>query len=231
MLILASKSPRRKQLLALGKWDFCILAAQINEYVQPGEFPEDYVRRLAESKARAAITLMEQSILEDCVIIAADTAVVDINYGESGQGTNHEPTYFEILGKPSDATDAERMLRQLRGRVHKVLTGLAVLRPRDGFSLSDISVTEVPMRFYSDEEILTYISSGDPLDKAGAYAIQHVGFRPVDELRGCYANVMGLPLCHLTQMLAYFNVYPGTDVAHSCQEALSIACPVLDQVL
>ena len=224
MLILASESPRRKQLLELGKWDFSVVAAPVNEHIQPGEFPEDYVRRLAESKAHATMTLIGQSFLDDCVIIAADTAVVDINHRDIGQRSKNEPTNNEILGKPSDATEAERMLRRLRGRVHKVLTGLSLLRPRDGFSLSDIIITDVPMRSYSDEEIMAYIASGDPLDKAGAYAIQHTGFRPVDRLRGCYANVMGLPLCHLAQMLAYFDVCPVTDIAQSCQEALSITC-------
>jgi len=218
-------------LLALGKWDFSVMAAPVNEYVRPGELPEDYVRRLAESKARVTMALIEQSILEDCVIIAADTAVVDTNSRKVSHGMKNEPTPYEILGKPSDAIEAERILRQLRGHVHKVITGLAVLRPRDGLSMNDISITDVSMRSYSDEEISAYISSGDPLDKAGAYAIQHVGFRPVEGLRGCYANVMGLPLCHLTQMLAYFDFHPGTDITQSCQKALSIACPVLDQVL
>jgi septum formation protein len=230
MLVLASISPRRKQLLELGKWDFSVMAAPINECVQPGELPEDYVRRLAESKAHRTMSLVEQPFSEDCLIIAADTAVVDTNQRKVEEGAKNEPTHYEILGKPYDADEAERMLRQLRGRVHRVLTGLTVLRPYDGLAMNGISATDVPMRSYSDEEITAYISSGDPLDKAGAYAIQHVGFRPVDGLTGCYANVMGLPLCHLAQMLACFGVYPGTDLAQSCQEALSIACMVHDRV-
>jgi MAF protein len=231
MLILASNSPRRKQLLALGKWDFYVLSAPVDERPQPGESPEDYVCRLAKSKADSILNLIDRSVLEDCVIVAADTAVVDRLSGGNITGTKNEPVHYEIMGKPSDEAEAERMLRQLRGRVHKVLTGLQIQRPRDGFSLTDINITDVPMRVYTDQEISDYISSGDPLDKAGAYAIQNGDFRPVDKLSGCYANVMGLPLCHLTRMLAHFDVCPGTDVARSCQQALSISCPVSDREL
>jgi predicted house-cleaning NTP pyrophosphatase (Maf/HAM1 superfamily) len=94
--------------------------------------------------------------------------------------------------------------------------------------MTEINVTDVPMRSYSDEEIKEYVSSGDPLDKAGAYAIQHVGFRPVEKVSGCYANVMGLPLCQLTRMLSHFDIFPSMDIARSCQEALSITCPVVN---
>ena len=205
-----------------------MLAAPVNECAQPGELPEDYVRRLAKSKAYGIVTLLEQSVLADCIIIAADTAVIDTNGNASGEIANDSPGQHEILGKPSNATEAERMLRQLRGRVHKVLTGLVVLRPKDGFSMTEINVTDVPMRSYSDEEIKKYVSSGDPLDKAGAYAIQHVGFRPVEKVSGCYANVMGLPLCQLTRMLSHFDIFPRMDIARSCQEALSITCPVVN---
>jgi predicted house-cleaning NTP pyrophosphatase (Maf/HAM1 superfamily) len=87
------------------------------------------------------------------------------------------------------------------------------------------------MRLYSEKEMMAYIASGDPMDKAGAYAIQHPGFRPVEHLHGCYANVMGLPLCHLARTLAGFGVDPDADIAQNCQDALNYPCPVFRQVL
>jgi predicted house-cleaning NTP pyrophosphatase (Maf/HAM1 superfamily) len=123
------------------------------------------------------------------------------------------------------------MLRRLRGRTHQVYTAVVALRPEDNALLSEVVVTDVPMRQYSDDEILAYIDSGDPLDKAGAYAIQHAGFKPVEHLEGCYANVMGLPICHLSRMLAAFGVYPETDVPGTCQKMLYYPCPIFRQVL
>ena len=93
------------------------------------------------------------------------------------------------------------MLRRLRSRTHQVYTGIAVMPLSDGNLLTDLCVTDVPMRAYSDEEIDAYVATGDPLDKAGAYAIQHPDFHPVESMSGCYASVMGLPLCHLTRTL------------------------------
>src|SRR5204863_5653183 len=101
----------------------------------------------------------------------------------------------DILGKPIDNAEAFAMLTRLRGHTHQVYTGVALLRKSDGLLLKELSVTDVPMRDYSDEEINAYIATGDPLDKAGAYAIQHPQFQPVEHMRGCYASVMGLPLC------------------------------------
>ena len=178
----------------------------------PGEQPKEYVLRLAEEKARAAAG----DAPVDALVIAADTTVVDGS---------------EILGKPADAVQAEAMLRRLRGGSHLVYTALAVLRPADGKLLTDCCRTEVPMRDYSDEEITAYIATGDPLDKAGAYAIQHDGFRPVERLWGCYANVMGLPLCHLVRTLEKTGAIPETDIPQACQAALGYDCPVHTQVL
>jgi len=221
MLVLASNSPRRKQLLALGGWDFLVVSADVNEDVQPGEPPEAYVCRLSASKAQAALlNIRSPSPGQDILVVAADTTVV---YGSSSS--------YEILGKPVDIQDAERMLRLLRGRVHQVYTGLSILRPADNHMISQVCVTDVPMRSYTDEEMLAYIATGDPMDKAGAYAIQHASFRPVQALHGCYANVMGLPLCHLTRMLAIFGVTPQADIVRGCQSALDYACPVFQQVM
>jgi septum formation protein len=242
MLILASNSPRRRQLLSLGSWPFSVLPAEIDESVHPGEAPDAYVTRLAQSKARAALAVLRQAALPEArgsvpqLIIAADTAVVDWTAGEPGTDENMargEPTKgsFAILGKPVDFKDAERMLRRLRGRSHWVYTGLAALRLKDDRLLSEVCISEVPMRQYSDEEMLAYIASGDPMDKAGAYAIQHAGFKPVETLQGCYANVMGLPVCHLTRLLAEFGIPAQADVPRSCQQMLGYSCSVYRQIL
>lgn len=216
-IVLASNSPRRKQLLSLGGWDFIVSPVQVDERVLPGEAPQDYVRRLAETKVRS---LCNQGGLPESVLaLAADTAVVDEKH---------------ILGKPVDALEAESMLRRLRGRAHQVYSGLAVLAVErsltNGHMLSDVCVSEVVMRDYSDAEMLAYIESGDPLDKAGAYAIQHALFKPVKHLQGCYANVMGLPLCHLVRLLAEFGLPPVTDVVNACQHVLNTPCQVYTQV-
>ncbi len=219
MLVLASHSPRRRQLLALGGWDFRVIAAPVDEGVIAGETPGDYVRRLAIDKAQAVANLLEMPEAST-LVISADTAVID----RAGQ-------HADILGKPADEAEAEAMLRRLRGRVHQVYTAVVVLRPSDGKMLSDVCITEVPMRNYSDGEILAYVASGDPLDKAGAYAIQHAGFRPVENLNGCYANVMGLPVCHLARLLPAFGVSYDDEVFASCMEFTGHPCEIFCQVL
>ena len=119
----------------------------------------------------------------------------------------------------------------MRGRSHQVLTALAVLQSRSGRLLTDVCVTDVPMRAYTEAEIEAYVASGDPLDKAGAYAIQHAGFHPVASLAGCYANVVGLPLCHLARMLRTLGLPPQADLPQACQAALGYQCPVYEQIL
>lgn len=212
LLVLASNSPRRRELLALGGWKFNIQPAEVNESQLPCETSETYVLRLAKSKARACAI----SNHGDLVIVAADTVVVD---GE------------DILGKPKDMHEAVEMLQRLRGRTHKVLTGLVVLRKSDGRLLTDLCITKVPMRDYSDEEIAAYVSTGDPLDKAGAYAIQHPKFHPVKAMLGCYASVMGLPLCHLVRTLHQMDILPVADVPTCCQSSLDYECPISGAVL
>jgi septum formation protein len=212
LLVLASTSPRRKELLALGGLAFEVIVSDADESLFPDEKPRDYVRRLAEAKARASSTRAEASQ----VILAADTSVVD---GDA------------ILGKPADPSEAKRMLRQLRGRRHQVYTGIAALRVRDGLVITDVCVTDVPMRNYSDAEIEAYVASGDPLDKAGAYGIQHPRFQPVESTRGCYASVMGLPLCHVTRLLAQIELTVGVDVPIKCQTFLNYQCPVFADIL
>jgi len=211
-LLLASNSPRRRGLLALGGWSFEIAVPDVDERRLGGEAPDAYVLRLAGTKARVAASEAHPEAL----VLAADTIVVD---GD------------ELLGKPVDEEDARRMLRQLRGRVHRVYTGLAVLRAGDGRTRTDVCVTDVPMRAYSDEEIEAYVRSGDPLDKAGAYAIQHPGFHPVQGLAGCYASVMGLPLCRVARLLGAFGLPAPDDLPLACQRELEYDCPISGAIL
>jgi len=211
-LILASNSPRRKQLLSLGGWTFIVAVADVNESQFDDEAPGDYVLRLAEAKARKSA----ENAPTDSVVIAADTTVVDED---------------EILGKPVDGEDAVHMLKRLRGHTHQVYTGLALLRLDDNHSLTDLNVTDVPMREYSDEEIEAYVQTGDPLDKAGAYAIQHPDFHPVENLTGCFASVMGLPLCRLTYLLHQFDISPDGAIELRCQAEIQYDCPVASAIL
>ncbi len=210
--LLASNSPRRRELFALMNAPFRAISPDVDESRQEGEPPRAYVLRLAETKARAASAFAKDEEL----ILAADTIVAD---GE------------DILGKPATAAEAESMLRHLRGRVHQVYTGIALFRPRDSWLVRDISVTDVLMRNYTDEEIRAYIQSGDPMDKAGAYAIQHTQFHPVQEIRGCYAGVMGLPLCHLARLLRDAGIAHFPDIAENCQRALGQKCSVFHEIL
>ena len=199
-------------MLSLGGWVFSVAVADVDESQFNDENPGDYVLRLAEAKARKSA----ENAPAGSVVIAADTTVVD---GD------------DILGKPVDAEDAVRMLKRLRGHAHQVYTGLALLRVSDGQFLTDLSVTDVPMREYSDEEITTYVQTGDPLDKAGAYAIQHPDFQPVENLKGCFASVMGLPLCRLTYLLHQIGIFPDTDVEMRCLSEIQYDCPVASAIL
>lgn len=208
-LVLASNSPRRRELLALGGWTFSVRPADVDETPLPGEAPGTYVLRLAGSKAKACAAFAKP----DEVIIAADTTVA-----VDGM----------VLGKPRDAAEAVEMLRLLRGRRHKVHTGIGV--KKDEVLLTDLCTTDVPMRNYSDDEIAAYVTTGDPLDKAGAYAIQHAGFNPVENFSGCFASVMGLPLCHLLRLLKQVDVFPAEDVPGRCQASLDYQCPIHDAV-
>ena len=220
LLVLASNSPRRQELLRLGGWTFDTHPAEVDESQHPSEAPENYVLRLAENKARAFATSPTNrgrvSTHGNLSILAADTAVVD---GKA------------ILGKPKDMVEAVEMLRRLRGRTHQVYTGIAVMRMSDGNLCTDLCVTDVPMRTYSDEEIDTYVATGDPLDKAGAYAIQHPKFHPVETISGCYASVMGLPLCHLTRTLRKLDIVPKTNISAECKSSLNYTCPISAAVL
>jgi MAF protein len=209
-LVLASNSPRRRQLFALTGLPFIVSAADVDESLLENETPADYVLRLAEKKARTVHAHAGQMIL------GSDTTVVD---------------GIDILGKPVDEAEAVAMLTRLRGRTHQVYTGVALLRMSDGLLIRDLCVTDVPMRDYSDDEIRAYVATGDPLDKAGAYAIQHPDFHPVASVHGCYTSVMGLPLCHVTRMLREMGIDMKSDVPEGCQQLLDYICPVYEEIL
>ena len=207
-------------MLALGGWSFNTIPAEVDESQRRGETPGSYVLRLAESKARTCIASQKDkgtiSAQEDLTILAADTAVVEGN---------------AILGKPKDMAEAVKMLRRLRSRTHQVYTGIAVMSMPAGNLGTDLCVTDVPMRAYSNEEIDSYVATGDPLDKAGAYAIQNPRFHPVEMMSGCYASVMGLPLCHLTRILRQLDIAPKTDISTECQSSLKYTCRISAAVL
>lgn len=212
-LILASNSPRRRQMLAWTGWAFETDAADLNEDPLPGEPPGEYVSRLAGEKAR---TVAQRYAGEPVFILAADTTVAD------------GP---DLLGKPANAHEARSMLRRLRGRTHQVYTALALMDVQNAVLMQDLCVCQVSMRPYSDAEIEDYIQSGDPFDKAGGYAIQHADFLPVVDFGGCFASVMGLPLCHLQRIAARVNVVPPQNVPRNCQNNLNYSCPIWQAVL
>ncbi len=212
VLLLASNSPRRRELLSLGDWMFNVVVSNVDESQRMGEAPGEYVLRLAETKAR----VVARNAHSENIIIGADTAVVD---GSA------------VLGKPADMAEAVAMLKRLRGHSHQVYTGIAALRVRDGKLVADLCVTDVPMRNYTEDEIEAYVLTGDPLDKAGAYAIQHPHFHPVENMSGCYASVMGLPLCHLLRTLQQLDVPLLADIPGKCQVFLNYQCPVSGAIL
>jgi septum formation protein len=180
-LILASSSPRRAEALRNAGFVFEIRPADVDETRQPQEAAEDYVRRVAQVKARA-ITEPARVAGERAIVIAADTIVL-------AEG--------EILGKPKDVADARRMLRLLSGRTHEVLTALLVINIPAAKEVLHVEKTRVEFLKMSEEEIENYIQTGEPFDKAGAYGIQGIAGRFATRIEGCYFNVLGLPLSRL----------------------------------
>ena len=228
-MLLASQSPRRRELLALLGLPFEVTVADVAEDPLADESPAATVVRLSQAKARAACSARPEcsrgersrgehgrGIRPDVLIIACDTIVA---------------LDGELLGKPRDAAEALSVLRRLRGRSHAVFSAVTLLEPVDDRTSSDVAKTRLAMRTYTDAEMAAYVASGDPLDKAGAYAIQHSGFHPVAELQGCYTNVMGLPLCHLIRALRAWNIEPPHDVPAACQAHTGRRCPVYATIL
>ena len=178
-IVLASRSPRRSELLAAGGISFEVLAADIDETPHTNEAPEAYVERLAIEKASAVLALRPGT-----TVIGADTTVVI-----DGQ----------ILGKPADAQDATDMLRLLQGRPHDVFTGVAVASASG--VLAAVAHTRVWFGVMTDEDISWYVASGQPMDKAGAYGIQGLASRFIDRIDGSYTNVVGLPVAVVFSIL------------------------------
>ena len=189
-LILASGSPRRREFFTRMGWIFTVVKPGTEERVHPGETPEQYVRRNAEEKAADALAL--SGIADRAVAVAADTVVV-----QDGR----------ILEKPKDAADAHRMLRELSGRTHQVMTGLCI-RTADAMHSRTV-VTDVEFKDLTDAEIDAYIRTGEPMDKAGAYAIQGLAAYMIRNVRGSYTNVVGLPLAETVEALAPFGFTPN----------------------
>jgi septum formation protein len=180
-IILASNSPRRKDLLHQVGIEFITAPADVDERQLPGEPPEEYALRVAADKAKTAAKRAG-----DGLIIAADTIVVLDD---------------RVLGKPSDAQEAESMLGTLSGRMHHVITGLVVLDAVSNRMTAKAVDTKVWFRKLTASEIRSYVASGEPLDKAGAYGIQGLGALLVERIEGCYFNVVGLPLSILSELL------------------------------
>jgi septum formation protein len=170
-LVLASRSPRRAELLAAAGIAFTVRASDIDETLRSGESPHDYVLRLAEEKAAAVRRDGPE------IVLAADTTVV---------------VDSEIMGKPQDEADAARMLAALSGRSHEVITGICLQRA--GRTALDIAVTGVWFSCLTEAEIRWYVASGEPMDKAGAYGIQGLASRFIERIEGSYSNVVGLPV-------------------------------------
>jgi septum formation protein len=196
MLILASSSPRRRQLLEQIGLSFTAESADLDEQLQPGETPAKYVQRLALEKAQAVWERRrnDDDSADPVIVLGADTAVV---------------LDGEVLGKPVDQADARRMLQLLSGRTHQVLTGIAAVSRRG--MVSEVEITQVFFDLIEEPELVHYLMSSEPLDKAGAYGIQGYAARWIPRIEGCYFNVMGLPLARTIALLA--RAQEGTNEA------------------
>ncbi len=212
-IILASASPRRRQLLEQLGVDFEVRPSNVNEDPLPGETPLETQRRITLDKAASVLNaerlvpndqhLALSTRRLDITIIACDTTVL---------------LDGDMLNKPADEAEAWAMLRRLRGRTHYVQSCVVVMRA--GRVFDDVQVSEVVMRAYGDDEIAAYIATGDPFDKAGGYAVQHARFAPVAHVKGCPLNVIGLPLCMLSERVANLP-----DCAPVCAAWSGAACP------
>ena len=191
MLHLASKSPRRRELLARLGLDFGVLDVEVFEQRAPGESPDAYVARVAREKAGAG--LLRVVAVPGAVVLGSDTEVV---LGD------------EVFGKPADAADAEAMLRRLSGRSHRVLTAVSLVSA--GREASVLVESEVSFAGLSDADIAEYVASGEPMGRAGAYAIQGGAERFIRRLAGSYSGVMGLPLHETAGLLRGFGIQAST---------------------
>jgi len=208
-LILASQSPRRRKLIELLGRPVHVVPAGVDEETIDDPDPRTNVLRTADLKANAVAARFPED-----VVIAADTTVAVDGH---------------MLGKPAGTSEAVAMLRRLRGRAHQVHTGLVLLQASSSRRVASVSSTDVVMRPYTNEEINRYIASGDPMDKAGAYAIQHPDFAPVAQVHGCYSGVVGLSLCQLCVALRRLGIDTDLDVAEQTQDYRD--CPVCQTLI
>lgn len=213
-LVLASQSPRRRQLVGLLGCPVTAVSADVDELQITTPDPAQNAIDTAWLKANTILARWQAQgrQVATAVLIAADTNVALGNL---------------MLGKPDDAAAAIHTLRQLRHKRHTVHTGMVLVDLVNGRSLQDVTSVPVLMRHYSDAEIAAYVATGDPLDKAGAYAIQHPIFQPVARLEGCYLAVMGLSICHLAQLLRQLDVNLQIDMDQLRQAHNGYHCPIL----
>lgn len=211
-LILGSASPRRRELLALLAAPFTVATPDVDEQPHPGEPPATLAQRLSQEKAAAIAASHTEGM-----VIAADTIVVH---------------HGEVLGKPRDADHARVMLQRLRGQSHLVLTAVTVHDAATGKALTDICESRVTLRAMGDDEIEAYIASGDPMDKAAAYAIQNQDFAPTEQVIGCPANVMGLPMCHVVRSLRRQGIDLPPSPPTTCRVQFGgYYCAIADHVM
>jgi septum formation protein len=190
-LILASASPRRQELIALLGLPFQVIPSRVEEDTPTHWSPSQIVEALSKRKALAVSEELTGSEYSSSIVVGSDTIVVLNGY---------------VMGKPSDAHDAERMLLQLSGEIHEVYTGITCIRSSDTKTVTSHRMTKVRMRKLSPEQISRYVATGESLDKAGAYGIQEMGSLLVESIEGCYFNVVGLPVSLLAVQLEQFDV-------------------------
>ena len=219
--ILASQSPRRRELIQLLGFPFRVMVADVDEDSVTDPDPAINVVETARLKStRIAEQLENTAPTSHTIILAADTTVAFAG---------------EMLNKPANDAEARTMLQRLGNRQHEVHTGFVLLDPANGREYQGVSTAVVTMRPYTNEEINAYIATGDPLDKAGAYAIQHPVFQPVAHLDGCYCNVMGLPICDLIIALERFLNFDAVlqkrwELTAVHQAHLHYPCPTLNML-
>lgn len=211
-IVLASGSPRRQQFLHDLELSFKVITADIDETPKRGEAPVELVKRLSTAKAYAVVRKLPL-IQSMRLLIAADTIVAN-----DGQ----------LLGKPLDHEDAIATLRRLRNKIHQVISSFTVLHLDEELQIigekTVVNTSNLHMRNYTDEEIATYVATGDPLDKAGAYAIQHPTFAPGEMLDGCISSVMGLPLADLAATLNEFGIRVKKPIPPLCEGYAGFSC-------
>lgn len=195
--------------MQLTGWNVAPRSVEVSEGRLPGELPQAMTNRLAMKKAKAMPA-------GSGLVLAADTIVVD---GDT------------VLGKPRDAAQAREMLESLRGRDHQVMTSIALVDQATGSEFGDTCVSTVNMRDYDSIELEAYLDEGSPLDKAGSYGIQDGEMVRLEDMRDCFANVMGLPLCHVVRSMRRLGYEPPRDVPEACQAHVNYDCPVYAKIL